>query len=520
MSAQQQSTTKGKSRRWVQWIMKGGLWLGAVSLTLVVLFIYSAHGDIKKLYGADTQLVDSSQFMPTDGPLLIRNVSILSPNGEQMLPATDVLIEDGKIAAIGDDIVAPKKLFEVDGAGKFLIPGLVDSHAHVMHSENDLLLYLANGVTHIRELAGSEKHLALRDEIGAGRLGPRMYVASPQLDTDGFWLGLYRDFTRFSRNVYDPETAREVVWELDRKGYDAIKLYDLNVETYRAINAEAGIAGIPTLGHLPVDMDLDELSSTGQQEIAHIEELVKLLLRDFGSVRQQGTDAFRDFAAERSDRIAKDLAGNQIAVHSVLWFMESIERQFDDLENLLGEVRLEYANPGIVEGNQYAGFGWLPERNRFRRDDADSVEENELLMDFWQARKDAHHLLLKAMIANGVVLLAATDSNADLVVPGFSLHDELQSLNQAGMSIPEVLKSATSHPADLMNSNAGYIEEGKRADLVLLNKNPLVQMGNTRSIEAVIVNGRYLQRKQLDAMLQSVKEANNRSREMDIGHYL
>ena len=138
---------------------------------------------------------------------------------------------------------------------------------------------------------------------------------------------------------------------------------------------------------------------------------------------------------------------------------------------------------------------------------------------FWKAREQAHHILLKAMVRRGVKIVAGTDSGGNLVVPGFSLHNELGSLNASGMSPAQALAAATINPAKLMHSNAGIIAVGRRADLVMLNKNPLEDIGNTRTIDTVILNGRIFGRKQLDAMLAAVKKANDNSRKVNIDKY-
>ena len=123
------------------------------------------------------------------------------------------------------------------------------------------------------------------------------------------------------------------------------------------------------------------------------------------------------------------------------------------------------------------------------------------------------------MVRRGVKIVAGTDSGGNLVVPGFSLHDELASLQRGGMSTSQALASATRVPAELMRSNAGWIAAGRRADLVLLNKNPLVAIENTKTIESVILNGRVFTREQLDAMLAAVVQANDNSRKINIDQY-
>jgi hypothetical protein len=266
-------------------------------------------------------------------------------------------------------------------------------------------------------------------------------------------------------------------------------------------------------------MALSELRTTKLREIAHIEEIVKGLLLEFGSFRSQGAEAFIAFVESRKAEIISDLVANDIAVHSTLWLTESFKKQVFDLEAALAEVPLEYANPGIVEGNSALGLGWLPARNKFPAYAGNKPEEISRNKAFWDAREEAHHILLKAMVEGGVTVLAGTDANAWLTVPGFSLHDELQALNRGGMSPEQAIHSATAAPAKRTSSNAGIIEVGRRADLVLLTKNPLSNIENTSSIDTVILNGHVLNRASLDSMLEAVKEVNAASRKFDLDVY-
>jgi hypothetical protein len=305
-----------------------------------------------------------------------------------------------------------------------------------------------------------------------------------------------------------------------QNGYDGIKLYGfLEMDSYRAVLDVADELDVPTVGHLPDAMALSELRTTKLREIAHIEEIVKGLLLEFGSFRSQGAEAFIAFVESRKAEIISDLVANDIAVHSTLWLTESFKKQVFDLEAALAEVPLEYANPGIVEGNSALGLGWLPARNKFPAYAGNKPEEISRNKAFWDAREEAHHILLKAMVEGGVTVLAGTDANAWLTVPGFSLHDELQALNRGGMSPEQAIHSATAAPAKRTSSNAGIIEVGRRADLVLLTKNPLSNIENTSSIDTVILNGHVLNRASLDSMLEAVKEVNAASRKFDLDVY-
>ncbi|MCW9027824.1 MAG: amidohydrolase family protein [Kangiella sp.] len=500
-------------------------WLLALLACAIILvtayLLWFKHG-VNFIYGAHTEEVAHTAFASPVELTALTDISVLSPDGQTMLADRTVVIAGGKIISVTVDGAIPANAKVINGHGKYMIPGLVDSHAHILKSPNDLLLYVANGVTHIRDLGGPPERLQIRDEVEQGRVGPRMFVASPPIDSMGFLEGAFWELITFHKNTRDVEHAKSMVKEFAEQGYDAIKIYHLDMPSYRAVNELAAELGVPTTGHFPLTMELSELAVTQQKEVAHLEEIVRVLIREFGSINEQGSDAFYAHVEARSDDIIDDLLANDITVNSVLWFMESIHDQFSNLEVALQEVAIEYANPGIVEGTKDSEefkVGWLPGYNQFEAT-GDPEEEIYKKNDiFWKAREKAHHILLKAMVRRGVKIVAGTDSGANLVVPGFSIHDELRSLNLGGMSPAQTLATATRNPAELMNSNAGIIEAGRRADLVILNKNPLSDIENTRTIDTVILNGRVFDRSQLDAMLEAVKEANANSRKINIDEY-
>jgi imidazolonepropionase-like amidohydrolase len=504
-------------------ILKWLAGLFACAAILVTAYLLWFMNGVDFIYGAHTEVVDPAPFASPVRLTAITNVSVLSPDGQRMLSGRTVVIDAGRIRSVEAGGDPPAGATVIDGRGKYLIPGLVDSHAHILKSPNDLLLYVANGVTHVRDLGGPEERLALREEIERGRVGPRLFVSAPAIDSMGVFEGAFWELITFHENTHGVDHARRMVEAFSDQGYDAIKLYHLDMPSYRAVNQAAAELGLPTTGHFPLTFELSELAVTQQDEIAHIEEIVRVLIREFGSINEKGNDAFQAYVQARSEEIADDLLANDITVTSVLWFMESIHDQYSDLEGALAEVAIEYANPGIVEGTRDSKefkVGWLPGYNQFEPA-IDSTEETRRKNHvFWKAREQAHHVLLETMVRRGVRIIAGTDSGANLVVPGFAMHDELRSLNLGGMSPAQTLASATRIPAGLMDSNAGVVEAGRRADLVMLNENPLENIENTRTIDTVVLNGRVLGRDQLDSMLEAVRRANANSRRLDISKYL
>ena len=502
-------------------------WLFGLIIFLLILatayLVWFING-VNTINGADTELADHAAFASPIELTAITDVNVLSPDGKTMLPNRTVVVDGGKIVSVTSGDTVPADAMVINGRGKYIIPGLVDSHTHILKSRNDLLLYVANGVTHIRDLGGPPEHLKLREEIEQGRVGPRMFVSSPPINSMGLLKGTFFEImTLFHKTTRSAEHAKKLVKEFADQGYDAIKTYHLDMPSYRAVNELAAELGIPTTGHFPLSMELSELAVTQQKEVAHIEEIVRILIREFGSINEKGSDAFYAHVEARSDDVIDDILANDITVNSVLWFMESIHDQFSDLEAELKSVQIEYANPGRVEGTIDAPgdfkAGWLPGDNQFEAVSAPSEQEYKENDIYWLAREKAHHILLKAMVRRGVRIIAGTDAGANLVVPGFSLHDELQSLNLGGMTPTQALATATINPAQMMNSNAGAIEVGRRADLLVLDKNPLADINNTRAINTVILNGRVFGRDKLDAMLAAVKKANENSRKYNIDEY-
>lgn len=467
---------------------------------------------LDRFAGAGTTVVDPAGFSATTGPTAITNAHVLSGDGTAMLAGQTVVFDESGILAVGEAVDVPAGARVVDGSGLYLIPGLVDAHVHLKQSPNDLLVYVAAGVTGVREMSGSAEHLKWRDQINAGRLGPRMFVASEKLESWDWLPGHFQRWTRNRINVHRPGDAAGIVKSLAGEGFDAVKLGSiLDAGTYREIDRAASEAGIPVVGHFPESMSLEALLASGQGELAHIEEIAKALNAEFGYFGRSNGDEYLAFVRKRSDDVAAGLVESDIAVVSSLWLIESIATQKVAPAEVVATIELRYANPGLVEGTPLSR-GWLPGNNAYEVGPDASDAERAAQEAYWTTFAAAHHILLRAMRDRGVRLMAGTDANTAGVVPGFSLHDELESLVDAGLSPAQALHAATSVPARRMGHASGKIAPGLRADMVLLRANPLQDIANTRSIQGVVLNGRLLDRSRLDAILKAVEDANNKSR--------
>ncbi|WP_299675848.1 amidohydrolase family protein [uncultured Tenacibaculum sp.] len=499
--------------------------LGIFSIILLVDFGVYFHfqSEINHVLGAHTEIIDTSQFKTISGKLAITNVNILSTNSEVMIPNQTVLVEDKKIIAIhSDSIPVANDFHKIDGHNKYLIPGLIDSHVHLKKSKNDLLLYIANGITHVGEMTGMKEHFEYQKEIDNGAIGPNIYIASPKLSSQKGMKANFRSWMeRRHQNYTTPKAARKAVHYYKNKGYKAIKLSsDLNKTNYYAVIDEAKKINIPVIGHLPIPITLEELYTSGQSQLSHVESITYASMLSYGRITSKNADDFLKHLEGKADHIAVKLQENNITISTTVATNKSVAKQAFHLADYLKTIALEYQNPGWVEGSSISK-GWLPGNNSYEYSsdltEKQKTEVNAYLKTFTKALD----IVTKALVRNNVVITAGTDANgAAGAVPGFSLHEELVTLSEIGLTNAEILKATTSATADWMNETTGKIEVDYRADLVLLNKNPLENIRNSQSIEAVITNGKYLNRLALNNILKAVKNANNRSRKINIDKYL
>ena len=498
-----------------KWIIRTGLFIAAMA---VISYVF-VDRELNKMYGGLTQVADLTLTADSVTKYALTHVNVLTHSADNFLPNHTVVIDNGIIVAVGTDVELDVDTPVINGEGRYLVPGFTDSHVHLWQSENDLLLYLANGVTQIREMNGSDTHLQLKKEIQAGRVGPDMFVVAPQLATFEFVKGLFVKWTQRKTIVRTNSQVDKAVKGFKDAGYDAIKASSfLDKEGYIAISAATKKYAIPLVGHIPLAVGFDEMWNSNQSEIAHVEEVAKALNREFGGYTYANADEYLDFVRRRSDNVAEHLLQAGIVVTSTLELIDSFEKQKADLEGELKRVELQYANPGITEGVVITshGMGWMPGVNIYRWPEDWDAQRREKSLVYWQTYAQAQHIVFDALLQKGVPIMAGTDANVPITVPGFSLHDEMKALSNAGMTPAQVLAAATSAPARWKAMPVGQISPGFKANLVLLRSNPLSDINATKSIDKVIKNGHVFSRSDLDAMLASVKDANDKSRTVDV----
>lgn len=402
-----------------------------------------------------------------------------------------VVMTDDRITAIGKTkhFKIPKGARVVDAPGQFLIPGLWDMHVHTLawewQAEVFFPLFLANGVTGVRDMGGRLELLhRWREEVRAGRLlGPTLVGPGPIVD------GPQPVDPEFSLAVADGEQARSGVRKLKTLGADFIKVYTLlPPEAYFALADEARKQGIPFAGHVPAGVSATQASDAGQKSIEHLTPF-------------SGTDR-PDFSCGQPDSSAK---ANECAdvfaryVRNSTWQVPTLvtrrTRAYLDAETVARDARLKYVP-------QFSQQEWHQQRQqRLRRP--------KEYFDKLKSEYQQELALTRAMHQAGVRFLAGTDVGVPFLYPGFSLHDELALLVEAGLTPLEALQAATLNPARYLGKEKefGTIEKGKIAALVLLDANPLEDIGNTRRIRAVVVGGRYFNRDSLDKLLDQARAA-------------
>lgn len=407
------------------------------------------------------------------GDLAIVGATVVPMDRPGALAGHTVLVRGDRIVAVAPaDQVDPAGATVIDGRGKWLVPGLSDMHVHLW-AEADLELFLLQGVTTVRNLFGSPAQLEMRAAIASGELdGPTLITAGPILDGDPpVWPG--------SAVVTTPEAARAEVRAQKAAGYDWIKVYNgLSDEVYRAVLDEAAAVGLPVAGHVPGAVGLEAVLGSGQRSIEHFEGYVP-----FAGEPEVGADVVAATAA----------AG--------IWNCPTLvvtERfgRLDDPSSLADTRGLELVSELVRQA-------WNPE-NDFRLQRFTPAMFAEL-----RARQAVKAKLVRELAAAGARLVLGTDTGNPYVIPGFAVHDELGLLVDAGLEPRQALHAATAAAAELHGSPDafGVIAPGARADLVLVDRDPLADLGNLADPEIVIARGEVHRRDDLLAAIAARRQA-------------
>lgn len=406
------------------------------------------------------------------GDLAIVGATVVPMDREGTLAGRTVLVRGDRILVVAPAAeIDPGAATVVDGKGRWLVPALADMHVHMME-EGDLRLFLLNGVTVVRDLFGSPRNLRWREAIARGEMeGPLLVLAGPILDGDPpTWPG--------SAVVTTPEAARREVAAQKKAGYDWAKVYNgLAADVYQAILDEAKAQGMPVGGHVPKAVGIDAVLRGGQRSIEHL-------------------DGYVPFTGEphADQAIAKATAALPVWNCPTLIVTENFSR-LDRPESLAGTRGLEHVSASVRTL-------WDPKNDfRLKRFTPAMFEEA-------RRRNQIRRELVGSLQKAGARLVLGTDTGNPYVVPGFAVHEELALLVAAGLTPWQALRAGTASAAEMLGTPGafGAVVPGARADLLLVDRDPLADVGALADPPVVVVRGRLHRRDELLAAMGSAKK--------------
>jgi imidazolonepropionase-like amidohydrolase len=411
------------------------------------------------------------------------NVSVIPMTSERVDSARTVIVVDDRISAIGDvkDTIIPDDAEVIDGTDRFLMPGLAEMHGHVPGATSDSLdrvlnLYIANGVTTVRGMLGQPSHLVLREHILAEDVtGPRLITSGPSFN---------------GNSVSGINQAVRMVREQHEAEYDFLKIHPgLTLGEFNAVAETANELGIPFAGHVPEDVGVKHALTTGMATIDHLDGYMQALVLPHDDPSGGFGGFFGLFLADQVD--AEKIAGIAAATAAAGVWNVPTQTLFEHVTSAESpdEMRIrpemKYMPPATVDR-------WV----RYKQDlQSDANYDKAIAARAISIRRQ----LILALHEAGAGLLLGSDSPQIFNVPGFAIHRELEMLVAAGLTPYEALLTGTVNPARYFGfaDNAGTVEVGKVADLLLLDANPLSDISNSRRVHGVMLRGQWVSQQEI-----------------------
>lgn len=441
-------------------------------------------------------------------PLVLTHVTVIDAKSGQAISEMTVIVEGRLIIAVGSGskVKVPQGAQVIDATGKYLIPGLWDMHVHEWNKEVFFPLFIANGITGVRDMFSPMPPIKQwRAEIAAGMtIGPHIFAAGIIVD------GPYPFCKPCTIAVSNTDEGRKAVLKVKEMGADFVKVYSmLPRDAYFAIAEEAKRLHMVFAGHVPEFVSAAEASDAGQKSMEHLMGVLVACSAKEAELRKENearlrTEGIRQDTAMLEQAAALDSFDEKKAaalfarfVKNGTWMCPTLSVlravAFSGDADFRNDPRIKYIPDFLKQQFWEDAYGWKEHTPEF----------NAQAKRVFQKQLEVVGMMNRA----GVRLIAGTDTANPYVFPGFSLHDELALLVQAGLTPAEALRTATINPAKYfdMEKSLGTVEKGKIADLVLLDANPLTDINNTRKIVAVISDGRYLPKGALQKMLAEVE---------------
>jgi imidazolonepropionase-like amidohydrolase len=431
------------------------------------------------------------------GTVAFVHAAVVPMDREQVLSDQTVVVVNGRIAALGPSskVKVPRKALRIDARGRYLLPALSDMHVHIEGESWNALLspkaratskdapfedflfpYVANGVTTVQVLSGTQELLPVRGQIAEGEmLAPRLILAKMIDGPDKAWP------QPISTWVSTPEEARDATRKAKADGYDKMKVYSfLTKETYDAVIATAKEQHMDVIGHIPYALSVEYVVDAGQKMIAHTEEVAK--------------HADGDYSPERISYYAGRIADGGVWMTPTLVTTRRIIDEVSDKGGLFSIPEAKYVRHPMQRdiwkfiSNMYQE---IPPKAQTRiRDDFEKFQRP----------------FTKVFHDKGGQLMTGTDSLLPRLVPGFALHQELKELVDVGLTPYEALRTSTTIPYEYLGEakEAGTIQVGKRSDLLLVDGNPLEDISAASKIAGVMMRGRWIGREEIDRKMRKI----------------
>ena len=438
-------------------------------------------------------------------PVAFVGVNVVPLDREHVLAGQTVVVQGERIVAMGpaSRTPVPAGATRIDGRGKYLMPGLAEMHAHVVGGNNPnheqinrdiLFLYVANGITSIRAMLGAPNQLPLREQLRRREiLGPTMYVSAPSLN---------------GNSAPNPDSAVKLVRAHKAAGYDFLKIHPgLSLETYDAMARTAREAGITWAGHVPAAVGLRHALAAGQSGVDHLDGMLEAATPDsiFQRLRNGPQVPFAAFVnsvdPSRFAAIAAEITAARSWQVPTILVWENLYSQAETPEQLAGRAEMRYAS-------RQARANYVTQKQNMLQQQRNAGLTPELAARYLELRRQA----LKALADADAPLLMGTDSPQLFMVPGFALHRELGIIAAAGVSPFRIYESGARNVARYVEEKLGQdgkfgtVAIGNRADLVLLDANPLESVSNLTRRAGVMVRGRWVSSEEIDRGLAALAE--------------
>ena len=423
---------------------------------------------------------------------LIKNANIVDVRSGKILENRMVVIDSGKIKKISERIENPEAYSkQINAQGHYLMPGLAEMHAHIPQPSTDakrieetLFLYVSNGITTIRGMLGDPSHLVLREKAKNGEiLSPRIFTSSPSLN---------------GNSVKTPEEAKAKVTIYQKEGYDFLKIHPgIRLEVFDELVRTANEVGIPFAGHVPVDVGIVHALESKYKSIDHVDGFLEGLVPESENVEPTENGFFGYNFTPLAD-VSKIDALVEMAKTNQVWIVPTqslFTKWFApiDVNELLTLPEMKYMPASTLEDWQ-------------RRKEESTGEASGFNEAQWESFDAIRKQLIKKLSDNGHGMLLGSDAPQLFNVPGFSIHKEMQDMADAGMTNLEIIQSGTINPAIYfdMEDTFGEVKEGLHADLVLLEANPLEDLGALQKLAGVMLKGKWIPKDEIDSKLAEI----------------